>query len=97
MIIDIINVGGNMKVLLYTENFESVKNSGLGRAIEHQMTALTNENIEYTNSLTERTKIAQNKLRLDTVEDFVKTINYMKLDVIQLLFHLLYHNNVLHS
>ena len=37
-----------MKVLLYTENFESVKNSGLGRAIEHQMTALTNEKIEYT-------------------------------------------------
>lgn len=37
-----------MKVLLYTENFERVKNSGLGRAIEHQMTALTNEKIEYT-------------------------------------------------
>ena len=41
-------LGDNMKVLLYTENFERVKNSGLGRAIEHQMTALKNENIEYT-------------------------------------------------
>ena len=37
-----------MKICLYTEGFEKVKNSGLGRAIEHQMTALKNENIEYT-------------------------------------------------
>ena len=37
-----------MKILLYTEGFKKVKNSGLGRAIEHQMTALENENIEYT-------------------------------------------------
>jgi len=37
-----------MKICLYTEGFERVKNSGLGRAIEHQMTALENENIEYT-------------------------------------------------
>ena len=40
-----------MKILLYTENFKRVKNSGLGRAIEHQMTALTNEGIEYTTNL----------------------------------------------
>ena len=37
-----------MKILLYTEGFKRVKNSGLGRAIEHQMTALENEKIEYT-------------------------------------------------
>lgn len=37
-----------MKILLYTEGFKKVKNSGLGRAIEHQMTALSNEGIEYT-------------------------------------------------
>ena len=37
-----------MKICLYTEGFERVKNSGLGRVIEHQMTALENENIEYT-------------------------------------------------
>ena len=37
-----------MKVLLYTEKEKSVRKSGLGKAIEHQKTALTNEGIEYT-------------------------------------------------
>ncbi len=37
-----------MKVLLYTENAKLNSKSGLGRAFEHQITALKNENIEYT-------------------------------------------------
>lgn len=37
-----------MKVLLYTEMEKKVRKSGLGKAIEHQKTALTNEGIEYT-------------------------------------------------
>ena len=37
-----------MKVLLYTEKEKSVRKSGLGKAIEHQKTALTNEGIEWT-------------------------------------------------
>ncbi len=37
-----------MKVLLYTEMENKVRKSGLGKAIEHQKTALTNEGIEWT-------------------------------------------------
>ncbi|MBQ1813046.1 MAG: glycosyltransferase family 4 protein [Bacilli bacterium] len=37
-----------MKVLLYTEGLKTVRKSGLGKAIEHQMKALEDENIEYT-------------------------------------------------
>ena len=37
-----------MKVLLYTEMEKKVRKSGLGKAIEHQKTALTNEKIEWT-------------------------------------------------
>lgn len=37
-----------MKVLLYTEGLKSVGKSGLGKAIQHQMTALENEHIDYT-------------------------------------------------
>ncbi len=37
-----------MKVLLYTEMEKKVRKSGLGKAIEHQKKALTNEGIEYT-------------------------------------------------
>lgn len=37
-----------MKVLLYTEMEKKVRKSGLGKAIEHQKTALRNEGIEYT-------------------------------------------------
>ena len=37
-----------MKVLLYTEMEKNVRKSGLGKAIEHQKTALTNEGIEWT-------------------------------------------------
>ncbi len=40
-----------MKVLLYTEMEKTINNSGLGKAIEHQKTALRNENIEYTTNL----------------------------------------------
>ena len=55
----------------------SVEEQGIDfSSIFAEYNKICDENIEYTNSLTERTKIAQNKLRLDTVEDFVKTINY---------------------
>ena len=37
-----------MKVLLYTENEKMIGKSGLGKAIEHQMKALEENNIEYT-------------------------------------------------
>lgn len=37
-----------MKVLLYTEMEKKVRKSGLGKAIEHQKKALTNEGIEWT-------------------------------------------------
>ena len=37
-----------MKVLLYTEGLKTVGNSGLGKAIKHQMQALESEGIEYT-------------------------------------------------
>ena len=37
-----------MKVLLYTELEKNVRKSGLGKAIEHQKTALTNEGIPFT-------------------------------------------------
>lgn len=37
-----------MKVLLYTEMEKKVSKSGLGRAIEHQKVALTDEGIEWT-------------------------------------------------
>ena len=40
-----------MKVLLYTEGYKKVKNSGLGKAINHQMQALESEGIEYTTDL----------------------------------------------
>ena len=37
-----------MKVLLYTEKIKALKKSGLGKAIEHQMTALDYAKVEYT-------------------------------------------------
>lgn len=37
-----------MKVLLYAEGLKTIGKSGLGKAIKHQMTALSNEGIEYT-------------------------------------------------
>jgi len=37
-----------MKVLLYAEGLKTIGKSGLGKAIQHQMTALENEHIEYT-------------------------------------------------
>lgn len=37
-----------MKVLLYTENLNSISKSGLGKAIKHQMKALELNGIEYT-------------------------------------------------
>lgn len=37
-----------MKVLLYAEGLKTIGKSGLGKAIKHQMTALEDENIEYT-------------------------------------------------
>lgn len=40
-----------MKICLYTENEELNRKSGLGKAIEHQKRALTDEHIEYTTNL----------------------------------------------
>ena len=37
-----------MKVLLYAEGLKTIGKSGLGKAIQHQMTALEDEGIEYT-------------------------------------------------
>lgn len=37
-----------MKVLLYSEGLKKIKNSGLGKAINHQIDALKNSDIEYT-------------------------------------------------
>lgn len=37
-----------MKVLLYFENLNTIKKSGIGRALRHQMEALTSAGIEYT-------------------------------------------------
>ena len=37
-----------MKVLLYAEGLKTIGKSGLGKAIQHQMKALEDENIEYT-------------------------------------------------
>ena len=40
-----------MKVLLYTKNKKMTSNSGLGKAIKHQMKALESANVEYTTNL----------------------------------------------
>ncbi len=40
-----------MKVCLYTENYEQIAKSGLGRAIKHQMKALEIAGVEYTTDL----------------------------------------------
>lgn len=40
--------GDYMKVLLYTEFEKSIKKSGLGKAIKHQINALKENNIDYT-------------------------------------------------
>ena len=37
-----------MKVLLYFEGEKVISKSGIGRAMKHQMAALTSQNIEYT-------------------------------------------------
>jgi len=37
-----------MKVLLYTEGYKKIGKSGLGKAVNHQIKALTDNNIEYT-------------------------------------------------
>lgn len=37
-----------MKILLYAEGLKTIGKSGLGKAINHQMVALKNENIDYT-------------------------------------------------
>lgn len=41
----------NMKVLLYTEGEKLFSKSGLGKAIKHQMRALSYENIDYTTNV----------------------------------------------
>ena len=38
----------NMKILLYAEGLKTIGKSGLGKAIQHQMKALEDENIDYT-------------------------------------------------
>lgn len=40
-----------MKVLLYTEGLKAISKSGLGKAINHQIDALKNNNIEYTTDI----------------------------------------------
>lgn len=40
-----------MKVLLYTEGEKMTSNSGLGKAIKHQMKALESANVDYTTNL----------------------------------------------
>lgn len=42
-----------MKVCLYTENYKQLAKSGLGRAIRHQMKALSLNGIEYTTDLSD--------------------------------------------
>ena len=42
-----------MKVLLYTENIKALKNSGLGKAIEHQKRALELAGVNYTTNTKE--------------------------------------------
>lgn len=37
-----------MKVLLYFESEKALQNSGIGRAMKHQMAALTSVGVEYT-------------------------------------------------
>ena len=37
-----------MKVLLYFENIEKIKKSGIGRAMKHQMAALTSAGVDFT-------------------------------------------------
>jgi len=37
-----------MKVLLYFDNVKKIKNSGIGRALKHQIKALTSAGVEYT-------------------------------------------------
>ncbi len=37
-----------MKVLLYTEGLKKIGNSGLGKAVKHQMKAMEDNNVEYT-------------------------------------------------
>ena len=36
-----------MKILLYAEGLKTIGKSGLGKAIQHQMKALEDENIDY--------------------------------------------------
>ena len=40
--------GGYVKVLLYTEGYKTIRKSGLGKAINHQMQALEDNDIDYT-------------------------------------------------
>ena len=40
--------GDCMKILLYFENQNMIKISGMGRAFEHQKLALTSQHIAYT-------------------------------------------------
>ena len=40
-----------MKVLLYTEGLDTIKKSGLGKAINHQLLALQENNIPYTTNI----------------------------------------------
>ena len=37
-----------MKVCLYFENYENIKQSGVGKAMQHQVAALKSNNIEFT-------------------------------------------------
>ena len=37
-----------MKVLLYSEAYDAIKKSGVGKALSHQMKALERNGVEYT-------------------------------------------------
>lgn len=71
-----------MKVLLYFENQEKIKTSGIGRALKHQIQALTSNGVEYTLDPKDKYDIAHINTYFPKAKKLVKKLKKQHIPVI---------------
>ena len=71
-----------MKVLLYFENQEKIKTSGIGRALKHQIQALTSNGVEYTLDPKDKYDIAHINTYFPKAKKLVKKLKKQHVPVI---------------
>ncbi len=71
-----------MKVLLYFENQDKIKTSGIGRALKHQIQALTSNGVEYTLDPKDKYDIAHINTYFPKAKKLVKRLKKQHVPVI---------------